>query len=270
MTLRSPSRGLAGTALFFALAFVVTWVPLIPPSLAALGAIDGPAEELMAGAPLAIFGPAIAAVVASRREGGWPRVRALLRGLLAWRVGPRWYLAALGLPTLTFLVGRAAYALVPGNEGGPWLWLPASGTAVLGALLVPIGEEIGWRGYALPRLIPRYGALGASLVLGLFWALWHLPMLISVGTTPIEMAIMLPYFLAGSVMFTWVYQRTGGSLLLAVLLHVGAHLSNTSQATGELAPLTIATLSYLGLAALLVAFDRRTFGAAPADAVPEE
>lgn len=248
------------TALFFALAYLITWVPLIPPSLAALGALDGSPDDYMAGAPLAIFGPAIAAVIASRREGGWARARELLGGLGAWRVAPWWYLVALGLPALVFVAGRAVYGLVPGNEGGPWFWPPATPEAVIGAILVPVGEEIGWRGYALPRLMARHGPVLATLILGSLWAGWHLPMLVAAGTTPTELAIFVPFFVAGAFLFTWVYQRTGGSLLLAVLLHVGTHLCNPTQAAaGEHTALTIAMLSYVGLAVLLVAADRRRF-----------
>jgi membrane protease YdiL (CAAX protease family) len=247
------------TTLFFVLAFALNWIPLIAPALAALGVLDGSPDDWMAGAPIAIFGPTIAAVIASRREGGWPLVRELLAGLRAWRIGPHWYLVALGLPTLAYAVARAAYALVPGNDGGPWFLLPATAQAVVGSILVPIGEEIGWRGYALPRLIARHGAIRASVILGLLWAGWHLFMLLAVGTAPIAYAIMLPYFVAGSVVFTWLYLRTNGNLLMAVLLHVGAHLSNPAQVEGSLTPLILSALSYVGLAALLLTFDRAAF-----------
>jgi len=245
---------------FFVLAYAINWFPLIPPTFAALGLIAGSPDDLMAGAPLAIFAPTIAAVVASFREGGWPQVRALLAGLFAWRVAPQWYLVALGLPSVSYLAGRAVVALLPGVEGGPWFLPPASAQAVIGAILVPIGEEIGWRGYALPRLIVRHGPIRASVILGLLWAGWHLFMVVMVGSTTLELAIMVPYFVAGSLVFTWLYQRTSGNLLMAVLLHVGAHLNNPNQVDGTLVPLTISMLSYVALAVLLVTLDRRAFG----------
>jgi len=254
------------TRLFFVLAYAINWVPLIPPTLAASGVIAGAPEDLMAGAPLAIFGPAIAAVIASRREGGWPEARALLAGLFAWRVSPHWYLVALGLPSVGYACGHAVYGLITGQDAGPWFLPPATAQAAIGAVLVPIGEEIGWRGYALPRLIARHGPLRASVILGLLWAAWHLFMLISVGTTALALAIMVPYFVAGSVVFTWLYRRTSGSLLMAVLLHVGVHLNNPNQVEGTLVPITISMLSYVALAVLLVTLDRRAFADAPTTA----
>lgn len=253
---------------FFVLAFAINWIPLVPPVLAALGLIAGAPEELMAGAPLAIFGPAIAAVIASQREGGWPKARALLARLFEWRIAPHWYLVALGLPTAAYLVSRAVYSLVPGNEGGPWFLPPASAQTVIGAILVPIGEEIGWRGYALPRLIARHGPIRASVILGVIWAVWHLFMFVSVGTTLLELAILPAYFVTGSLVFTWLYQRTGGSLLMAVLLHVGAHLNNANQVEGTLVPMILSTLTYVWLGVLLVTLDRRAFAREPIATAP--
>ena len=243
---------------FFVLALTITNLALLPPALAALGVVPGPAESLMAGAPVAIFGPTIAAVIALRREGGWRGVRGLFAGLVRLPRQPAWLLAALALPALTCLAGRAVYSLVPGSEDVPWFFLPGDAQRVIGAILVPLGEEIGWRGYALPRLIARHGPLRASLILGVLWALWHTCMLICVGSPPLIVALGMIEIAIGSVMFTWMHQRTGGSLLAAVLLHVGVHLHNTSQ-SNDVAPLAIATASYAVLGASLIALDRHAF-----------
>lgn len=249
------------TTLYFVLAYAITWLALLPPSLAALGVIDANPEDLLAGAPLAIFGPALAAVIASYREGGRARVRELLAGLRAWRVAPLWFVVALALPALLFVPVRAIYGLVPGNQGGPYLWPPSDAQHVIAALLVPIGEEIGWRGFAQPRLLANHGPLRASVILGLLWGGWHLPMFVAVGAaTPYYLALMIPYFVAGGVMFTWFYQRTNGSLLLAVLLHVGVHLHNPNQAEpGDVVPITLSAISYVLFAIAVVAFDRKAF-----------
>lgn len=246
------------TTLFFAVALGLTNVVLLPPALAALGVLPGPPESLMAGAPIAIFGPTIAATIALRREGGWPAVRGLFAGLVRLPAQPAWLLLALVLPAITCLAGRAVYSLVPGSEDVPWLFLPGDAQRVIGAILVPLGEEIGWRGYALPRLLARHGPLRASLILGVLWALWHTCMLISVGSPPLLVVLGMVEVAIGSVMFTWMHQRTGGSLLAAVLLHVGVHLHNTSQ-SDDVAPLAIATVSYAVLALVLVVGDREAF-----------
>ncbi len=249
------------TTLYFVLAYAITWLALLPPSLAALGLLDASPEDLLAGAPIAIFGPAIAAMIASYREGGRPRVRELLAGMRAWNVAPLWFAVALVMPMLLYVPVRAIYGLVPGNEGGPYFWPPGDAQHVIAALLVPIGEEIGWRGFAQPRLLASHGPLRASIIIGLLWGGWHLPMFIAVGAaTPYYLALMLPYFVAGGVMFTWLYRRTNGSLLLAVLLHVGVHLHNPNQAEpGDVVPITLSAISYVLFAIAVLAFDRKAF-----------
>lgn len=249
------------TTLFFALAFAITWLALLPPSLAALGVIDGRPEDLLAGAPIAIFGPAIAAVIASHREGGRTQVRELLAGLRAWNVAPWWFVIALALPALLYMPVRAIYGLLTGGEGGPFFWPPGDAQHLIAALLVPLGEEIGWRGFAQPRLVATHGPLRASAILGVLWGAWHLPMFIAVGAaTPAYLALMLPYFVAGAVMFTWLHQRTNGSLLLAVLLHVGVHLHNPNQAPpGDMVPITLSAVGYVLFAIGVVLFDRHAF-----------
>ena len=92
-----------------------------------------------------------------------------------------------------------------------------------------LGEEIGWRGYALPRLQAGRSALGASLILGVLWGLWHLPLWLTgaPGRTPILYAAFVVSTIALSVILTWAYNSTGGSPLLVVLLHATANLPLT-------------------------------------------
>jgi membrane protease YdiL (CAAX protease family) len=271
-TTSSEATSTGDTAFYFALAFLLTWLSLLPPSLAALGVLPGAPETYMAGAPLAIFGPAIAAVVAARREGGRPAVRAMLRGLRAWKVGPVWYVLALTLPGLVYTAGRAVYALVPGGDGGAWVYLPTRPEHVVGMILVPIGEEIGWRGFALPRLWARHGGLRATAYLGVLWGLWHLPMFLASHFSPAQIAEAVVYIAVGNVMFSWFYRRTGGSLLLAVLLHVGAHLDAPTHGgiPQSSTPLHILVGACAAFAVALLVLDRRAFegtgSAAPAAA----
>jgi membrane protease YdiL (CAAX protease family) len=98
--------------------------------------------------------------------------------------------------------------------------------------------------------------LRASVVHGLLWALWHLFMFQIVGVSLAMLAALVPFFVAGSVLFTWVYNRTGGSLLLAVLAHAGAHINNTNRPLpGNLTPALIHTAALAVAAAVLVARD---------------
>jgi membrane protease YdiL (CAAX protease family) len=109
---------------------------------------------------------------------------------------------------------------------------------VSGLILMPLVEEPGWRGFALPRLHARHGPLAASLLLGVVWAGWHTTMWILQGLTPLTFLIATITVVAGSVVFSWLYDRTGGSLLFAVLAHVGSHLDNPFRA-GAVAPMAV-------------------------------
>ncbi len=254
------SREASPTTLFFALALTLCTLGLVAPMLAALGALSGSPQQYMAGAPLAALSPMIAAVIATRREGGWSAVRALFRGLRAWRTSPIWYLLALALPTIVFTAGRAVYAWVPGNEGGPWFYPPERPEHFAALIVIPLGEEIGWRGYALPRLMARHGAPLATAMLSLLWALWHVPMFISSGYTSSQVLICVGFIMAGNPLFTWLYRRAGGSLLLAVLLHFGVHLDAMTHALPATAtPVSIATVAYAVFSLALFVLDRRAF-----------
>jgi membrane protease YdiL (CAAX protease family) len=251
------------TALYFLVAISLCAVAFLPTVLAQLGVLPGPVDRYMVGAPLAVFSPTIASVVASRAQAGREGIRAHFLQLRSWPANPLWYVLALAMPGLVFLVGRGVYGLLPGNLGGPWFYFPTEAQHVAAMFIVPVAEEIGWRGFALPRMQRRYGAVKASLLLGLLWGLWHVPMFLATGAPSASFLWMGPYFVAGSVMFTWFYNRTGGSLPLAILLHVGAHLDAPGRGGVESLPLMINTLALVALALVLILVDRRAFQRGP-------
>lgn len=215
---------------FFVLAFGLTWAFLLADAPGARGLIpfrltlSGPGLVL---ALLMSYGPSIAALlvvgVSEGRAGLW----SLLRALLRWRVGLRWYALALGAPAALFFVAARLSELL-GGEPRP---LPAQGWSVLlmglaGSLVHAIanGEELGWRGYALPRLLRRQRALAASLTLGAIWFVFHVPIMfvpnsIAGGQSFATAPPFLVGVLATSVLMTWLYRRTGGSVLLTTLFH---------------------------------------------------
>ena len=233
------------TVRFFVWAFAITWVLQLPALLA------GSPDKYMALVGLGAFGPMFAAMIVARRD-----LRALFGPLRLWRVGPLWYVAALALPGAAFVVP----ALVWGHSER-LLYPPSNAAFALAAIVFPFGEEIGWRGFALPRLIERFGPFWASVVLGALWTLWHVPMLTLQGIVDVRLyAIFFPFMIGGSVLFTWIWRRTGGSLLLAVLTHVGAHLNNSGHALPARAtPIALHAAGYVVLAIALVALDRRAF-----------
>jgi len=250
-----------GTALFFAAAFAITWALQLPAAFAQLGLLAGPFERLMPLAGVGIFGPLLAAVLATRLEPGSGGVRALFRPLLAWRVGAGWYVVALALPGAILTGSLAVHALAAGHDVR-WTYFPADAQHIAALVVVPFAEEIGWRGFALPRLQRRHGAIAGSLILGVLWAIWHLPMFLAAGVPISILPAMLPFFAAGSVTLTWIYNRTGGSLLLAVLAHMGAHLDNSHAALpGDATPVLAHTVGYVVVAVVLVLADRRVWRA---------
>jgi len=213
---------------FFALAYALTWVVWIPAGLAARGTITLGMPTL----PLFIlggFGPLAAAVILSARHGGRGAVRALFAQLDPRRVCGRWFL----IPVLLVPLGLVPVGgfLAAGGE------LP-DGEALLGiaftflaqlVLVATIGggldEEMGWRGYALPRMLRTLHPVTASLALGLLWAPWHLPLWLDPSGTHAAYPfwVFLVDTVARSVLIGWMYCASGGSLLVAIWAHALAN-----------------------------------------------
>jgi uncharacterized protein len=209
---------------------------------------------------IGVFSPTIAALVVAGAIGGWPEVRRLLSGYTRWRIGWQWYLAAaslglapLGVALVYIALGHPPAGPQPGLSAGTYLIL------LLQTLLAgPLAEETGWRGFALPRMQARWGALKASLLLGGLWAFWHVPQYLVGGGGMIPFPIFLPLCLALSVLFAWVFNNTRGSLVATTLMHfsfnyAGAHLAGH---LGLVPPMVINIAGGVGLliAAVLVAF----------------
>ena len=210
---------------FFLFSFVLTWgyfwliwAPLrLTDSLIALGG----------------FGPAVSAFLMLAITSGKPGVLRLLHSIVHWRVGANWYFVALlGLPVLNFL----AFLVVPGvlaDLVAPDLRLPRLYLSEMAICLTigiaPVWEEIGWRGFAQPRIQRLYGPVVGSLILGALWGVWHLPFffgpLARTGpeATLVSASIALVEFSIGltglSVVMAWVLNNCGGSTLMAILLH---------------------------------------------------
>ena len=160
-------------------------------------------------------------------------VISLLKRYLLWRVGWKWYLAAFFLLPILILGGvyiNTALTGVPPDYGTVMAYKIFGASATLPLLVVPWflyeivtnGEEIGWRGYVLPRLQAKHTALAASLILGVIWGFWHLPKFLSHWNT-VSFAWFMVHTLAGSVLYTWMYNGTKGSLLLVTLFHASAN-----------------------------------------------
>ena len=246
---------------FFVLAYLLSWAYW----LVVLGIMG---HDTLAWFVPGAFGPPIAALLVTGLVDGRDGIRAFLRRLFLWRIGARWYvLALIGLPALGLVVG------LPFRDGSERFteWSPSGIVTYLATLsfLVVLGggqEEPGWRGFALPRMQERLGPLGASIVLGSLWGLWHLPVFVlvpgyhSAGTDVASIAASLLAFTAisavgQSVLLTWLFNNTRGSILLAVLAHASLNAGQIFVATGRAASLAV-TASF-GLVGLVVALATR-------------
>jgi CAAX protease family protein len=205
---------------FFVLCYALSWTLWIP--LAVLrDAVPTPVPALALAVGSNV--PSAVAIILTAVMSGKRGTRQLLGRLLIWRVRPWWYLMLL-LPTALILISITVVAVL---YGGPAAAL--SGSVVAAVITVALmtfpgsalGEEIGWRGFALPRLQYRRTALIASLVLGTLHALWHLPLWF-MGDPDNQLSLYPAFAIqvaAVTVIYTWLYNGTRGSLLLAVLFH---------------------------------------------------
>ncbi len=250
---------------FFVLAYAFSWAWLIPL------AISGGRVTAGDGWPThfpALLGPLLAAVVLTAHRGGRPAVRELAGRMVRGRVSPRWWLFALS-PLLLVLVvvgvdvlagqplpSLADFAVFSGVPAG-WGVVAVAATILL---VNGFGEETGWRGYALHDLQRRRSPLVATLVVASLWAGWHAPMFLVVDTfrafsLPILAGWVIGLF-SGGIVLSWLYNRSGNSILLVAVWHATYNLiSGTDAARGLLA--AASTTLVIGLATTLVGLEIR-------------
>lgn len=219
------------------------------------------------------LGPTVSSFIMTGVTQGWPGIRALLGRFVRWRVPFVWYVVALlGIPAvmvlgIVFLPG-AATSFDPLT---PQVWLGYPWTFLLVTFLGgPFLEEPGWRGFALARLEHKLGPLAGTLVLGLLWAVWHYPQYMmpewaaqNGGFTLESVAIYTLSVIPITVIFTWVFNNTRGSLLLAILTHASVNTFSVyvgqvfpAQATG----LLFGIVGFGGAALVVIALTRGRLG----------
>jgi membrane protease YdiL (CAAX protease family) len=195
-------------AAFFGLAFVLSWYPWV--IALARGKTSGPNP----------LGPLVAALVVAGVASGWPGVHELLGRMVRGRFGLRWYAVIFGLP-IAMCAGAVAIMAAFGNgialpDATEWRELPDRFIFIF--LFIGLGEEPGWRGFALPRLQKRHTPFVASLILAPIWALWHLPLMGDEFPLPVIPAFLMS-LLGGTLVQTWLFNRTKGSVFAQMLFH---------------------------------------------------
>jgi membrane protease YdiL (CAAX protease family) len=246
-------------ASYYFLALALSWLVELPLVAVRQGWINLPIP--FAVHYLAAFGPLLAAVIVTALTGGRDGLKELWGRVTRWRVGWNWALFSIFSPVVIFALSMPVVWLIKGNWPDLRLLGQANYLPYLGVWVLPVwlatfgfGEEIGWRGFALPRLQKTMSVSRATLTLGLMWIAWHVPAFFYLDTYQGMGWFVLPGFvfgvLCGAVIFTWIYNGTGGSVLMVALWHGVFDLFMASKAGQDIIPFIMSALVILG--ALLV------------------
>lgn len=226
---------------YFIIAFAGTWLVIVPLLLARNGfgllpfTIPDSVALLIVVGPAAFAGPTLAAFTVTAATAGKAGVRQFLRRYVQWRVGIQWYLIALFSFLLVFLlsvsISLGKGPLVALIQQWPLFFTFFLPSVVLFSLTDALGEEPGWRGFALPRLQQKYGPVLGTLVLGTLHSCWHFPTGFIVGGAlyPFTLTTFVTFVLtgmAGSFIYTWISNNAKGSILIAILIHAASNAAS--------------------------------------------
>ena len=279
---KEARAGMGSLRVFFGLAYLLTWVLLAPFFYLISSVVHQPFPWwFWVLVPFAFIGgasPSAAALLVTGWTQGRQGVRRLLASLAAWRVAVRWYLFALGLPpaatALSVLIADGGLqTLRHFNSGAAFRALPLA--YALALPFGPLGEELGWRGYALPRLLDRFDVWRATLLLGVLWTFWHVPMMLLrpgasipafLEVSPWTVAIYLGQVVSGTAMMTLLFLGSRGSVLLAVLCHLGLNTAESVVFNGlpdlsevqlrQIYFVNVTLLGFIGVSSLVLAARR--------------
>lgn len=249
---------------FFGLTFAISWgIPAVTIFLAPWIGYVGKISDYMYSSVyfVAVWGPAIAALIIVGVTEGVAGLRAFGRRIIAWRASLRWYMLALiGIPALyllaaliTWLYGEPAFGW---PSGGP-AWRALILSALLRAVAGPM-EEIGWRGFALPLLQARLDGITAAVVLGVIWGFWHFP-LFWTGLDLAGYATFMVQIIALSVILTILFNATAACLPLMILVHWLTNFPYPWEGGADLLPAQALTLGLAAVAMGLI-FGKRYLG----------
>jgi membrane protease YdiL (CAAX protease family) len=230
---------------FFMIAYAVSWSFEIPLALIHQGIIS--VQIPMWFHYFSALGPISAALIMTFLTNGGLGLRNLIGRILKWRVDVRYYVFAIFVPIGLFALACLLNRMIAGNWPNLALlgqvdylpFLTPLGALALWLITFGLGEETGWRGYALPHLQRTRSATVATLILGILWACWHLPMFFY-RDTYIQMGIIgFPMFalsmIFAAMIFTWLYNSTNGSLLIVIIFHAVFNWLTANEAGGQFA-----------------------------------
>ena len=250
-------------AAYFVLAYAITWALVSPLDLEGVGLTD----QLVRPAwhAFGALGPISSAFIVTAVVDGRSGIKELLGRMGHWDVGRTWLLLAVLSPFALFVLSAAISAL---------LGSPLSGIIILGleqltsfswivGIFYGVGEEPGWRGFALPRLQKNRSALSATLILAVLWFFWHTPSFFYRYELGLEGLVGFFFgLLAGAVWLTCLYNSTGGSVLMCILWHTAFNLVNLPDVVSDEILAITSVLVMVAAVAVVIVFRPRTLSAA--------
>jgi len=248
---------------YFVTAFGLSWILWVPLVASAHGLLAG-GNAFSYFHLLGSLGPLLAALLVTGIVGGAAGLRELGTRLVKWRVGLIWWAMALFGPAALYGISAVFLRLFSGawpdmSQFGQTDEYPQLGLMLFWIVNIAcygFGEETGWRGFALPRLQQTHSALVASLMLSVFWALWHVPLFLSLPNL-MNMGIggmigWVLFMVTGSILLTWMYNSTRGSILILAVFHGTLDIVINSPSPGALATVMGVLFTLLGVLVLLV------------------
>ena len=249
--------------LYTCIAYAISWAIEIPLALKAQGltSVDLP----FAIHYCAAFGPLIAGLILTWHENGSKGMKDLFARTIRWRVEPVWWIAAIS-PLLLFLLAAVLTRLFQGT----WLdvrmlgrvdFLPDLGVVAIFLWLATygFGEEVGWRGYLLPRLQRDRSAWSATVILWFIWAIWHVPSFFYLQTVA-GVGTLIGFLLgvlAGTIFLTWLYNGSGGSVLIVAVWHgLFDFVTACTQCKSGLVAATVSTFVMVWAVVVVIVYKR--------------
>lgn len=227
---------------FLVINYTISWTFLYPAYQLILADPNGNLPPIAWFGMIGGYGPVIAAILVTRITEGKLGLKHLLNSLLIWKVSYWWYAFVIFVPTLIYLFSTTisfvfgypvkSFDLVNGLSSIPISFLIALPFG-------PMGEELGWRGYLLPKMMAKYSAFKSSIFVGLAWGLWHLASFTFpgaalpdfMGVSLLSIGVYFCYTIAESLVFTFIYLRTKASVVIAILLHAFFNASSNIQSS---------------------------------------
>lgn len=206
---------------FFVLTFAWTWLLEF---IAILAKPEAPVLSMVFSI-VSGFGPSIAALLIIAFFSGRAGLIPWLKNALNWRVGWQWYALAFFIPPLMMLFAQAIHwalgGTIPTSPAVGHISLAIANFGIVFLIGGPLGEEFGWRSYAVPALGAKLGWRTASLLIGVIWGLWHVPWFFTAGTAQSQMpfVVFMLNIITGSVLFSWLFLRSAGSAIPALIAH---------------------------------------------------